>query len=295
MSRLPVPKTYKLFIAGKFPRSESGRSIRISGRDGAVVAHTCRASRKDLRNAVEAAAGARAAWASTNAHLRGQILYRLAEMLEGKRGELAGALAEAGAAAGAEAGAATREEALWEVDAATDRLVAFAGWADKFAQVLGCSNPVAGPYYNFSIPEPTGVVGVVAPDEPPLLGLISLVAPPLCAGNTIVALASPANPIPACVFAEALATSDLPAGVVNVLTGRRDELIPHFASHREIAAISGALTSPDERRALESGCAENLKRVRVLDPTEFAAGEHESPWAIEPFVEIKTIWHPSSA
>jgi len=287
MNRLSVTKTYKLFIGGAFPRTESGRSIKVVDHNGNVAAHTCRGSRKELRNAVEAAVAAQSAWAGANAYLRGQILYRLAEMLEGKRAELAGAIAATGTVG--------REDALVEVDAATDRLVAFAGWADKFPQVLGCNNPVTGPYYNFSVPEATGIVGVIAPDEAPLLGLVSLMAPPLCAGNAVVALASEANPIPACVLAEALATSDLPAGVVNILTGTRDELVAQFASHREVGAISSAGVSADERRVLELGCAENLKRVRVLDRTELYGDDFEGPWSIEPFVEIKTIWHPSSA
>ena len=287
--RLNVLKTYKQYIGGKFPRTESGRSINITDATGAVVAHTCRSSRKDLRNAVEAAAKAQPAWAGANAYLRGQILYRMAEMVEGKRGELAGAVAATGMTGDA--------GALEEIDASTDRLIAFAGWADKYPQVLGCHNPVTGPYYKFSVPEPTGVVGVVCPDEPSLLGLVSLIAPVLCSGNAAVVLASEANPIPACVLGEALATSDVPGGVVNILTGLRDELVEHFATHREIGGVLAAGVSADHRRVLESGAAENMKRVRVLGgDTDFAdADAMESPWTIEPFVETKTIWHPASA
>ncbi|MEO0482140.1 MAG: aldehyde dehydrogenase family protein [Planctomycetota bacterium] len=287
--RLPVTKTYKLYINGAFPRTESGRSIKVVDGSGAVVTHTCHASRKDLRNAVEAARGAQPKWGGANAYLRGQILYRLAEMIEGKRDELASAIGVTGAV--------NADDAAREVEASADRLLAFAGWADKFSQVLGCHNPVTGPYYNFSVPEPTGVVGVIAPDETPLLGLVTLLAPVLCAGNAAVVLASEANPVPACVLAEALATSDLPAGVVNVLTGRRAELIEHFASHREIGAISAAGLDAETRRALELGAGENLKRVRVLGEDADLAVDavHESAWAIEPFVEIKTIWHPVSA
>jgi len=282
VSRLEVLKTYKLYIGGKFPRTESGRSIAISDADGAVVAHTCRASRKDLRNAVEAALAAQPAWAGANAYLRGQILYRMAEMLEGKRDELAEAIAATGST--------SQADALTAVDDATDRLVTFAGWTDKFQQIIGCHNPVAGPYYNFSVPEATGVVGVVAPNDRPLLGLISLLGPVVCSGNAAVVLASESNPIPACVFAEALATSDLPGGVVNILTGRREELLGHFASHREINGLSASGLTSEERKTLEAGAAENLKRVRVSDDAPAA-----DPWAIEPFIEIKTIWHPSSA
>lgn len=282
MSRLDVLKTYKLYIGGKFPRTESGRSIAIKDSDGSVVAHTCRASRKDLRNAVEAAMKAQPAWAGANAYLRGQILYRMAEMLEGKRDELAAAVTATGSV--------SETDALGEVDQATDRLVTFAGWTDKFQQIIGCHNPVTGPYYNFSVPEPTGVIGVIAPDESPLGALSSLIAPVICSGNAAIVLASQANPIPACVFAEALATSDLPGGIVNILTGQREELLSHFASHREINGLSAAGLSGDERKTLESGVAENLKRVRVAEHPPTA-----DPWAIEPFIEIKTIWHPSSA
>lgn len=285
--RLPVLKTYKLYIGGKFPRTESGRSVKIVGSDGSVVAHTCRASRKDLRNAVEAAASVQPKWAGANAYLRGQILYRMAEMVEGKRDELAGAISVASGVGEA--------EALAEVDAAADRLVCFAGWADKFSQVLGCHNPVSGPYYNFSVPEATGVVGVVCPDASPLLGLVSLIGPALCAGNAVVVLASEANPVPACVFAEALATSDVPGGVVNVLTGFREELVEHFATHREIHAIAAAGIGAEQAAVLERGAAENLKRVHVRGEAEFGDDSAwESPWAIEPFVDVKTIWHPAA-
>ncbi|MFG0259574.1 MAG: aldehyde dehydrogenase family protein [Phycisphaerales bacterium JB041] len=288
-TRLPIPKTYKLLIGGKFPRTESGRSIKIADAAGNTVAHTCHASRKDLRNAVEAAAGAQPGWAGATAYLRAQILYRLAEMMEGKAGELAEAHR-------LEAGATD------EVTAAIDRVVHYAGWADKYPQVLGCANPVSGPYHNFTVPEPVGVVGIVCPDEHPLLALVSLVAPVVCAGNACVLLASETNPIPACILAEAIATSDMPGGVVNILTGKRDELLPHFASHREIAAIHAAGVSPTQRKTLELGAAENLKRVTVRDlPSGSKAGGWfddeicEGPGWIEPFVEYKTIWHPSSA
>ena len=287
--RLSVLKTYKLYIGGKFPRTESGRSIKVADASGTVVAHTCRSSRKDLRNAVEAARSAQAKWAGASAYLRGQILYRMAEMLEGKRDELASAIAVTGRV--------KKDAALSEVDASVDRLVAFAGWADKFPQVLGCHNPVTGPYYNFSVPEPTGVVGVVCPDEPSLLGLVSLIAPVLCSGNAVVLLASEANPIPACVLGEVLATSDVPGGVVNVLTGLRDELAEQFALHREIDGVLAAGVSDEHRRVLEAGAAENMKRVRVLGSDADFDDDRtmESPWTIEPFVEIKTIWHPASA
>ncbi|MCL4743162.1 MAG: aldehyde dehydrogenase family protein [Phycisphaerales bacterium] len=282
--RLNVTKTYKLFIGGAFPRTESGRSMKVAAADGPVVAHLCRASRKDLRDAVEAARAAHVKWAAATAYLRAQVLYRLAEMMEGKRRELEGAVAIGGGIEG-------------EVARAIDRVVHYAGWADKYPQALGCANPVAGPYHNFTVPEPVGVVGVVCPDDAPLLGLVSLVAPVVCAGNACVVLASERSPVAACVLAEAIATSDMPGGVVNILTGLREELIPHFASHRGIDAIHAAGVGEEHRRVLELGAAENLKRVKVWvpEPDWFDDGACESPWCIEPFVEFKTIWHPSGS
>jgi len=291
--RLEVPKTYKLFIGGAFPRSESGRSIPVVGAKGRVLAHISHASRKDLRDAVEAARKAQAKWADATAYNRGQVLYRMAEMLEGKRLEFAGLI---GGARGKK-----------EVAAAIDRLVCFGGWADKYAQVLGCNNPVAGPYYNFTVPEPTGVVGVIAPDEPALLGLVSLVAPPLCAGNTVVALASETNPLIGAVFGEVCATSDIPPGVVNLLTGLRSELVPHFASHRDIDSVHAAGVSPEHAKLIREGTADNLKRVYLHQSAApkrgvkaaaidwFSEDRFQGPWLIEPFVEMKTVWHPSGA
>lgn len=288
--RLGVTKTYKLLIGGKFPRSESGRVTPVGGSADAPAAYVCRASRKDLREAVEAAAKAQPGWAGATAYLRGQVMYRLAEMMEGKRDELGAALAM-------NAGARKKRELGTEIERAIDRVTHYAGWCDKYPQVLGCANPVAGPYHNFSVPEATGVVGVIAPDEFPVLGLVSLLAPALCAGNACVVLAGESNPVPACVLGEALATSDLPAGVVNILTGLRAELIPHFSAHAGIDAIHAAGVGDDEARVLREGAAENLKRVTIRE----VAGDGwlddavcEDPWWIEPFVEIKTIWHPSA-
>ena len=307
--RLGVTKTYKLFVGGKFPRSESGRSVEVRNLGGDVFAHVCRGSRKDLREAVEAAGKALPGWSGATAYLRGQILYRMAEMVEGKRGEF-GEGTEArrhGGTEGAERACGHADVAMApesEVDASIDRLVHYAGWADKFVQVLGCANAVAGPYYNFTIPEATGVVGVIAPDACPLLGLVSLIAPPLCAGCTVVVLASESNPIPGAIFGEVCATSDVPPGVVNVLTGLREELVPHFASHRGIDAIHAANVSPEQGVVLREGAAENLKRVVVRDlPGGAGTGAGgwfddeacEGPWWIEPFVEMKTVWHPSGA
>ncbi len=290
--RLGISKTYKLFIGGAFPRSESGRSMKISTADGRIVAHLCRASRKDLRDAVEAARAAQDKWAAATAYLRAQVLYRLAEMMEGKRAELRAAIDPG------EGAEASRHQSIeTEVERAIDRVVHYSGWADKYPQALGCANPVAGPYHNFTVPEPVGVVGVVCPDDAPLLSLVSLVAPVVCAGNACVVLASERSPVGACVLAEAIATSDMPGGVVNILTGEREELIPHFASHRGIDAIHAAGMSDERRRTLELGAAENLKRVKAWhpEPDWFDDAACESPWWIDPFVEFKTVWHPSGA
>lgn len=294
--RIDVLKTYKLYIDGKFPRTESGRTMEVA--TASVDVHLCKASRKDLRDAVEAARKAHAGWASATAYLRGQILYRIAEMVEGKRRELADAIdaVKAGgkkaAAKGKRAGVLKADE---EVTLAVDRLVHFAGWADKFAQVLGCNNPVAGPYYNFTVPEASGVVAVVCPDEMPLLGLVSLVAPVICAGNAAVVIASQANPLPGAILGEVLATGDLPGGVVNILTGELKELLPFVSGHRDIDAVHAACLSREEMTILREGSAENVKRVCVREAVAwFDAAECHSPWWIEPFVDMKTMWHPAS-
>jgi len=259
MSRLPVRKTYKLFIGGEFPRSESGRTYEAEGQNVA------RASRKDVRDAVRAARGALPKWAGMTAYNRGQVLYRLAEMMEARADEFA-------------ALCGGREE----VERSIDRVVWYAGWSDKLAQVLGASNPVAGPYFNFTVPEPTGVVGVVAPDEPPLLGLVSRLAPVLVGGNVTVVLASESHPLAAIELAEALATSDVPGGVVNILTGHAGELAPWLAAHMDV----NALDLPSVDAELERAAAENVKRVHHAKP------DVQSPWEISAFLELKTVWHP---
>ena len=299
MPRLDVLKTYKLFIDGKFPRTESGRSwpvrsgIAARGKktnDSPVVAHLCLASRKDLREAVEAARKVQPGWAHATAYNRGQILYRMAEMMEGKRRELE----EAVALVAINGKKPTARAAAAEVEAAIDRLVCFAGWADKFGQELGCNTPVSGPFYNFTVPEATGVVAVLPPDEHPLLGLIALAAPALCAGNTVITLASEANPIPAAVLGEVCATSDVPGGVFNILTGTRDELVSFIAGHRDIDAIHAAGLPDEHATKLRAGAAENLKRVVTHADADFNSAAATSPWWIEPFVEMKTIWHPAA-
>jgi len=262
VSRLPVRKTYKLFVGGGFPRSESGRTYAAQGRNVA------RASRKDLRDAVVAARAAQPAWAGASAYNRGQVLYRVAEMMEARVEEFT---------------ALTGDRR--EVERAIDRWVWYAGFADKLAQVLGSANAVAGPYFNFTVPEPTGVVGIVAPEEPALLGLVSRVAPALTGGNAVVALASERRPLAAIELAEVFATSDVPPGVVNVLTGYRAELAPWLASHMDVNAID--LTGADGLRAdLERAAAENVKRVVLGSPDTQGLDE------ISGFLELKTVWHP---
>ena len=262
MSRLPVKKTYKLYIGGAFPRSESGRTYDAEGQNVA------RASRKDARDAVVAARKAVSGWAGATAYNRGQVLYRLAEMMEARAADL-------------EAACSGREE----VEAAIDRTVWYAGWADKLAQVIGSSNPVAGPYFDFTIPEPTGVVAILAPSEPPLLGLVSRTLPALVGGNTVVVVAGEPAAIAAVELAEALATSDFPGGSVNVLTGFADELAPWLAGHMDVNAID--LTGIDGPTVeLERSAAENVKRVIRAD------ADSQSPWEISRFLELKTVWHP---
>jgi acyl-CoA reductase-like NAD-dependent aldehyde dehydrogenase len=275
--RLRVRKTYKLYIGGAFPRSESGRSYPVTGADGILLAHAAQASRKDVRDAVVAARKAQPGWAKATAYNRGQVLYRVAEMLDGRREQFAAEVAAAG-------------DEPSSVDTAIDRWVWYAGWADKYAQVVGASNPVAGPYFNFSLPEPTGVVGVLAPQESSLLGLVSVIAPVIVTGNTSVVIAAEERPLPAISLAEVLATSDLPGGVVNLLTGRTAELTPWLASHRDVNGIdlTGATTAA--RPELQRSAAENVKRVYVPRRTDWTADPGTSRLAA--FVETKTVWHP---
>lgn len=292
--RLSVTKTYKLYIDGKFPRSESGRTIAL---DEKGECHVSRASRKDVRDAVAAARRSLGGWKNATAYLRGQILYRAAEMLEARRDEFEAMLRPAKPPARRTSSAGRKSPKPDEVAAAVDRLVAFAGWADKHQQLLGCSNAVAGPYYNFTSPEAVGVVGVVAPDEPALLGLVSLMAPALCAGNTVVAVGgeTPTALRATAVLAEVIATSDIPAGVVNLLTGTRDDLVPALAGHRDIDAIHAGGLSAKHATVLRQGAAENLKRVTVRDAVDwYDANQCHHPDWIEQLVEMKTIWHPSA-
>ena len=275
--RLPVAKTYKLFIDGAFPRSESGRTFPVHGPDGTLLANAARASRKDLRDAVRIARAAQEGWAARTAYNRGQVLYRVAEMLEGRRAELATLLSDTGLAT---------EAAEEEVEASIDRWVWYAGWSDKVHHVLGTVNPVAGPYFNFTVPEPTGVVGLVASGRPALLGLVSRLVPAIVGGNAVVVVTGGDASLVAVTLGEVLATSDVPAGVVNVLTGERAELLPWLISHLDVNAVDLTGADDDLEAEVVAGAAANVKRV------VFGDVEEESPYAIADFMEMKTLWHP---
>ncbi len=284
--RLDVRKTYKLYIGGAFPRSESGRVYPVVDAQGTLLAQAAQGSRKDLRDAVTAARKAFSGWSKATAYNRGQVLYRVAEMLEGRREQFAAEVAAA-------EGVSTRD-ALGLVTDSVDRWVWYAGWADKYAQVSGATNPVSGPYFSFSLPEPTGVVGIFAPQRSALLGLTSVLAPVLATGNTAVVVCSQDRPLPAVSLAEVLATSDLPGGVVNLLTGVTTELAPWLASHRDVNAVDLTGVAAAARPDLQRAAADNLKRVFI--PRVDAA---DSDWQRDPglerlnaFVETKTVWHP---
>ena len=275
--RLPVAKTYKLFVDGAFPRSESGRTFPVHGPDGTLLANAARASRKDLRDAVRTARAAQEGWAARTAYNRGQVLYRVAEMLEGRRAELATLLSDTGQGT---------EAAKEEVEASIDRWVWYAGWSDKVHHVLGTVNPVSGPYFNFTIPEPTGVVGLVASGRPALLGLVSRLVPAIVGGNAVVVVTGGDASLVAVTLGEVLATSDVPAGVVNVLTGERAELLPWLISHLDVNAVDLTGAGDGLEAEVVAEAAANVKRV------VFGDVEEESPYAIADFLEMKTLWHP---
>jgi len=288
MTRIPVTKTPKVYVGGAFIRSESARTYPLQDAAGAFFANIPQCTRKDLRNAVEAAAKAGPGWARRTPYNRGQILYRLGEMLEARRADMADALA---------VGGATKAAAAREIAATVDRLIHYAGWADKYEQVLGNVNPVASPHFNFTVTEPTGIVGLLAPEEAPLLALVSLVAPAITGGNTVVALASSSRPYPAIVLGEMLATSDLPGGVVNLLTGFRKELVPTFATHAHLRALVG-VANAKERKALRLGAAESVKRVHLHpaeEPMDWFADRAQGLYALRDTLEFKTTWHPIGA
>lgn len=275
--RLSVRKTYKLFIGGAYPRSESGRTYEVHDSNGAFLANAALASRKDARDAVVAARAAQPSWAAATAYNRGQVLYRVAEMMEGRRAQFVEEIAQAEGDADATA----------QVDAAIDRWVWYAGWSDKLAQVMGNTNPVAGPYFDFTFPEPTGVVAVIAPQESSLLGLVSAIAPAIVSGNTVIVLASEARPLPAITLAEVIGTSDVPGGVVNILTGKVEEVAPWLASHMDVNAID--ITGATDQAALQMAAADNLKRVFTRADDWSSTPDLERMRA---FLESKTVWHP---
>lgn len=285
MTRLPITKTPKCYVGGAFIRSESGRVYPIHDSGGAFFANVPQCTRKDLRNAVEAAAKAGPGWAKRTAYNRGQIIYRLAEMIEARKSELADAIVLHGA---------SKADATNEVVASIDRLIHYAGWADKYEQMLGNVNPVASPHFNFTVTEPMGIVGILAPEEAPLLALVSLFAPAITCGNTVIALASNARPYPSLVLGEMLATSDLPGGVVNLLTGFRSEIVPTMATHAHLRAITGTANA-EEKKTIQSGAAESMKRVKLKHVPDWFSDEAQGLYEIRDVVEFKTTWHPIGA
>ena len=287
MNRLPITKTPKVYVGGAFIRSESARVFPVNDAAGNFYANIPQCTRKDLRNAVEAAAKAGPGWAKRTPYNRGQILYRLGEMLEARRQEMIDTMVLFGC---------DLKRATKGLDVSVDRLIYYAGWADKYEQVLGNVNPVAAPYFNFTVTEPMGVTGIIAPDRPPLLPLITLIAPAIVSGNTVVAVASEKMPYPAILLGEMLATSDLPGGVVNILTGFRKELVPTFATHTHLRALTGVV-SAEERKALELGAAESVKRTRLVGPDDidWFSDSAQSLYAIRDTLEFKTTWHPVGA
>ena len=290
--RIGVRKTYKLYIGGAFPRTESGRAYEVFGAKGELLANACRGTRKDIREAVRAARKAFPGWAAKTAFNRSQILYRIAELMEGRREQF---VAEVMAAEGVGRARATRL-----VDASIDRWVWYAGWADKYPQLIGTVHPVAGSYFNFSVPEPTGVVGIIAPEASSLLGLVSRLAPVIVSGNAAVVIGSETRPLPAVTLTEVLATSDVPGGVVNLITGLRRELVGHLAGHMDVNALDAFGASSDDRAALEDVAVENVKRfsrppAEGLDRYDWLSDAAQSPYLIGEFIEIKTVWHPIGA
>jgi len=283
VSRLEVAKTYKLYIGGNFPRSESGRSYPALDHRGEIVARVAAGTRKDLRMAVRAARSAQPGWAARSGYNRGQILYRVAEMVEDRASAFTAAIRLSGVGA---AGARR------EVSRSIDRLVWYAGWADKFAQVLGNLNPVSGPFFNISVPEPTGVVGIIAAESSPLLGLVSRLAPVIVSGNTTVVLASEQWPTPAITLAEALATADVPGGVVNILTGPKAGMVPYLSSHLDVNAVDAYGSEPGQMEEIEQAAAGGAKRVVRPPEVKLDWANAQSPYMIAAFTEIKTVWHP---
>ncbi len=282
-THVSVLKTYKLYIGGQFPRTESGRFFPVSDKSGNLIANMCRGSRKDFRNAVAAARKAQGGWAGRAAFNRGQVLYRIAEMLEGRKFQFMAELQQTGA---------TAQAAEQEVMASIDRLVHYAGWCDKYQQIFSAVNPVASSHFNFSMPEPTGVVDAFAPEENGLIGLVSVIAPVIAGGNAIVVLASESHPLCAISFAEVLNSSDVPGGVVNILTGHRSELIEHFSTHKDVNAMVYTGSDRAELKMIQENATENVKRIVYWKNSDWLADNAQSPYFIEDLQEIKTTWHP---
>lgn len=282
-SRVPVDKTYKIYIDGKFPRTESGRYFALENKDGDVIANICRGSRKDFRNSVVAARKSQGGWAAASAYLRSQILYRIAEMLEGRFDQFVSELTLQGL---------SKRKAQAEVETSIDRLIYYAGWADKYQQVFSAVNPVSSSHFNFSVLEPTGVVAVIAPDDSGLLGLVSNIAPVIAGGNSCVVLASEQIPLCAVSFAEVLHASDVPGGVVNILTGFREELTDQFASHMDVNAVIYCDGDEEYARNVEQRAADNIKRVVSRVDTDWRKDSAQNPYLIRDTQEVKTTWHP---
>ena len=283
MNRIFVNKTYKLYIGGKFPRTESGRYYPLEDKKGQLIANICSSSRKDFRNAVVAARKAQNSWANASALNKGQILYRIAEMLEGRKDQFIAELKTQGTNA---------SKAKQEVEASIDRLIYYAGWSDKYQQIFSAVNPVSSAHFNFSNPEPMGVISIIAPEEQGLLGLVSVIAPTIVGGNTAVVLASESQPLCAVSFAEVLQTSDLPAGVVNILTGQRTELLEHMASHMDVNGIIYCGKEVDSIKKISTLASENVKRTLFFKKSDWLKDTNQSPYFIEKTQEIKTTWHP---
>ncbi|MFT4685031.1 MAG: acyl-CoA reductase-like NAD-dependent aldehyde dehydrogenase [Flavobacteriales bacterium] len=286
MSRIEVLKTYKIFIGGKFPRTESGRFFPLKNKNGDLLANICLSSRKDFRNAVVSARSTQKGWENITALNKGQILYRIAEILEGRKLQFIDELMMTGS---------SNLQAKNEVENSIDRLIYYAGWSDKFQQIFSSVNPVASSHFNFSVPQAMGVVSIIAPNEFPLLGLVSIVAPIIVGGNTCIVLSSEKNPMVSISFAEVLNTSDVPHGVVNILTGESKELISHFASHKDVNAVIYCGDNNEEIMEIESVSVENLKRVQIYKRKKWDDKISQSPYFIEKCQEIKTTWHPTEA
>ena len=282
MSRIEVLKTYKIYIGGKFPRTESGRYYQPKA-NGKILGNISLSSRKDFKNAVVAARSAQGGWSAKSAYNRSQVLYRVAEILEGRKTQFIEELIQQGS---------KKTQAEKEVNLSIDRLIYFAGWCDKYTQIFSSVNPVASSHFNFSVPEPTGVVAILASEESGLLGLISQIAPTIAGGNTCVVLASENKPLCSVTLAEVLSTSDVPGGVINILTGNRKELIPHFASHMDVNALVYCGDNSADIKSIQEAAVDNLKRLMVRDGGSYVNAKYESPYLISSLQEIKTTWHP---